>query len=497
MEGIDILYIVKALFIKFNKNNILYCHWKSNEHLEPGLNGKTDLDILIARESFAEVNQILLELGYKRCKTLDYLDYYSVEDFVGFDQKTGKLVHIHLHYELVIGKKFIKGYHLPLEKEILDTRILDKKNNVYIISPNYEIVLLIIRRALKCSFFDRIKFWQGVFPKGEKKEFLWLLERVNLDKVAQIAEEIINKEFSSLLIDFIDSGSKFNKISKKVKKGFDKYSLYSSLNRYLTYHIRKFKIGVNYIRSKFLRHPIPYKRGLKEGGVVVAFFGVDGAGKSTMLSKIKNWISWKFDSQQIYFGSGDGRSSLLRLPLKLIAKLRSNIKGNSVNRSKKEDKEKKKSLLIRFMKILWALTLALEKKKKIKKMWRARTRGMVVLCDRYPQAQFYGFNDGPLLRDWADSKIALKRKISDWEYSIYKLSEEFTPDIAIKLKIPAEIAIERKKDTPLYRIKEKINVIENLKFNQKTKVCDVDSSRSIEETVLEIKNIIWGNQYEE
>lgn len=39
------LKISKALFTAWNKEDLLYCHWKSNEHLLPGLDGATDLDV--------------------------------------------------------------------------------------------------------------------------------------------------------------------------------------------------------------------------------------------------------------------------------------------------------------------------------------------------------------------------------------------------------------------------------------------------------------------
>ncbi len=44
------LSICKQIFSSWNDNNIKYCHWKSNEHLEDGLNGETDLDLFIQPE---------------------------------------------------------------------------------------------------------------------------------------------------------------------------------------------------------------------------------------------------------------------------------------------------------------------------------------------------------------------------------------------------------------------------------------------------------------
>lgn len=488
------LQIAQQVIKKFNDLMVLYCHWKSNEHLEAGLNGKTDLDILVARKHFKDTNQILLSLGFKRCKTVDYLDYHSVEDFIGFDEETGKLIHIHLHYELVIGNKFLKEYHLPIENKILNSRILNKKNNIYVCNPEYELVLLFMRRALKFSMLRKNGYWKGFFPKNEKKEFLWLLDRIKKEKVAKIAEEIVDNEFKNYLINFI---TKFDKtwirlIRKKAKNCLAKYSSYSIFEGYILYLVNKFKAASKYLRSTKGKQPLLYRRGFKEGGLIVVLLGVDGAGKSTIIKNIIKWLTWKIDVQHIYFGSGDGSSSLLRVPLKLVAQIRRKIKGNVINKEKKDYEKKKDKLIFRFAKSLWALTLALEKKKKLKKMWKARNNGMVVLCDRFPQTQFYGFNDGPLLRDWVNSKSSIKRKLSRWEYNVYQLVEELSPDIIIKLTIPLSLAASRKKDTPLYKLNEKKNVVDKLTFIDVKRVYTVDSSGSIEETSLKVRKIIWG-----
>jgi len=100
-----VLKICEDFFEELNRKEIDYCHWKSNQHLVEGLEGKTDLDILIDKSKYFEVNQILFKLKFKRFETKSYLKYMSIEDFIGLDESTGMLVHIHLHYELRVGKK--------------------------------------------------------------------------------------------------------------------------------------------------------------------------------------------------------------------------------------------------------------------------------------------------------------------------------------------------------------------------------------------------------
>ena len=58
---------------------------------------------------------------------------------------------------------------------------------------------------------------------------------------------------------------------------------------------------------------------------MVAVLGVDGSGKSTLVRSLNQWLGQEVDVLPIYFGTGDGRPSLLLLPLKLLVPLVSRL----------------------------------------------------------------------------------------------------------------------------------------------------------------------------
>jgi thymidylate kinase len=238
----------------------------------------------------------------------------------------------------------------------------------------------------------------------------------------------------------------------------------------------------------------------------VVFVGVDGAGKSTLIRRVKEWLSWKIDICVIYFGSGEGMSSLLRYPLtkfvSLVKRKKAKekiIKKNNISNTNKVDESNeivksekaKKSVAYRLFKVIWAITLGFEKKSKFKRLWKAKEQGLIVICDRYPQIQVMGFNDGPLLNNWMNSRNKMKRKIARWEYNIYKLCNVYNPDILIKLKIPEEISCQRKPETPIKIIKDKIDAVEKIKYNTNTQIYSIDTDEEIEKVLLKIKKIIW------
>src|SRR5688572_32557978 len=59
-------------------------------------------------------------------RSLPHRGYPGVESFVGMDYDTGVLLHFHLHYQLTVGERHLKSYHLPWEDLVLSTRVLDE-----------------------------------------------------------------------------------------------------------------------------------------------------------------------------------------------------------------------------------------------------------------------------------------------------------------------------------------------------------------------------------
>jgi len=220
------------------------------------------------------------------------------------------------------------------------------------------------------------------------------------------------------------------------------------------------------------------------GGLVIAFVGIDGSGKSTLVKEVCKWLQWKIDVYPIYFGSGDGKSTFYRYPLKKIFKF---IKKRPAVHY---EVVRKKGLFVRSV---WALTLALEKKRTFRNLWRARCRGLLVICDRYPQNQIDGINDGPLLSDWFLTNNPVKRAVAKWEIGVYSLADIYHPDIVFMLNPSPEAAYARKPEAPLAAIKRKSMLLQQINYHKHTGVYKVNTERPMSESLLEIKRIIAKN----
>src|SRR6266540_6050069 len=147
-------------------------------------------------------------------------------------------------------------------------------------------------------------------------------------------------------------------------------------------------------------------------GLLVALIGSDGSGKSTLCRNLHVSFSSEIETVSVYFGSGDGRSSILRWPLVRLRRLLPAPPGRRQREASGPHRDRGPSGWLGPARVVWALALAREKRQKLRRATLARERGRLVVCDRYPQAQIPGTNDGPLLHGWHHSRWRLTRLLA-------------------------------------------------------------------------------------
>ena len=483
---------IEKLLDALDRHGILYCHWKSNEHLEEALAGDTDLDVLFDPAQRTELERVLDENGLKRFRATPLMQYNAIEDFIGFDQESAKIWHVHTHYRMTLGEKHLKGYTVtPWGPMLLQDRVRGEAG-VWTSDPSEEFVLLLCRIALKLRWRDAGK----ALGKDDRTELAWLRERIDRDTVDAAAGRMVGAKSCTIILTLF---------STELKKKSQFFALQKSLRKELKPFTSFSRVGSWYLRTKrtvfWLYGGVKRRLGWSSytanrrispsGGLVVAILGCDGAGKSTTLSYIKNEFSKKLDVVSIYLGSGDGSSSLLRKPMKLVAR---KVGGKGVGHAvEQEYTEKKgvslKSRLYSAAKIIWAVTLAKEKKSKQRQMVKARNNGLLVLTDRYPQSSTPGASDGPLLSRYRKGRGLMKR-ISAWEQKIYESFSVNPPDLTLKLMVPTEVAIARKPEMTAAEIENKKRIVMGMDLSAHTAI--IDTSRPFELTRGEVMKEIWN-----
>jgi hypothetical protein len=481
------------LFDVLNEAGVRYCHFKSNANIAAGLEGLTDLDLLCDGRQVELIEEILARHGFKRFPAHPSRRYPGVEDFFGINEHTGRLLHLHLLYRLIVGERFFKNYRLPWEREFLETRVPDEVTGVFVPDPALEWLLLVCRSALKIRWRDRVLV-RIASKRGEsgalRSEHSWLAARVDPTAPKEHANRLVGARAGELVGLALAEDLAFGRLkrlrrellrSPKVLRG------YGPLPALRLRWSRELRWMVGSVNRRYLHRPFPYARSGSSGGTVIAVIGSDGAGKSTVSQMLHAWLAGKVDVIPIYFGSGQGQSSILRWPLKLVLRL---VRGRSG--SPRMDPEERRTRDIGLARAVWAIALAREKRSKLRTAGRARERGFVVLCDRYPQTQVDGVNDGPLLWRWRASTARPKRALARWEDRMYDMAENVPPDVVVRLLVTPETAAARRPDDDPRELAFRTQLVRDLRFdNARYGVIDIDADDDLDAVVLEVKRRLW------
>jgi hypothetical protein len=488
------------LFQAFDEAGVVYCHFKSNEHLVAGLAGLTDLDVLVERGRTAAVQGVLVGAGFKRFASKLASAYPGVEDYLGFDADASRLIHLHLHYVLSAGEPHLKSFQLLLGDDLLSTRVVDADTNVYISDPNLEMQLLLVRCALKLRWRDQILEVLGrPYLRGSLlREFRWLMQRIDRDRVIESTESSLGPEATAamkrLLVDAPTIGG-LRRLRSSATTALAFERTYGRAGAFLLRLAREATWWFSAVNRRLLRLPVPARRTNPTGGLVIAFLGPDGSGKSTVAHEIREWLGWKLDVYPTYFGSGTGSASALRWPLKLALglyrRLRPSSKAVSLTGGNPASGSQAPDRGIAKLRWIWALVLAREKRSKMRSVVRARNRGMAVLCDRYPQVQVLGFNDGPLLAGWLESPWRWRRWLARWEFDVYRTAARNAPDFAIKLKWTPEVAHRRKPEASEAEVSRRLGALAQIEYGERCEHLVVDVDRPLEDVLADVKRAIW------
>lgn len=451
---------INIMWDELRARGIRYCHWKSNEHLAEALRGETDLDVLADSENQAELKEVLETFGCKQIMSPSWSRFPGVEDWIGLSETSGSLFHIHLHYQLITGKKFVKEQLLPWEELMLSTRVRDEQHGIFVAEPNLESIVLALRVGIKTKW-PRLVLG-GRLPENITNEIEYLKERTSGTERNRVAKEVFGDTDGAAMAQLVEALIKSPTCLTLVKLKWFVLTRLSSSRRYgvvtthLLYWLNTFRAKAIKLGNR-LGATFQTKKTLTPRGVVIALVGADGAGKSTLARELESWFAWKLDVHRVYLGQ---RKSAFTRILKLI------------------------SFDLRAAFLAWVKYCT------VRKIYRLRARGSIVISDRYPQMTVVGINDGPLIQD-DDSGAWLHRALWRYEQRVYtQIRDMYPPDVVVKLHVSPEIALERKGNRTPESVKRKTEIIKELSFPDSV-VVDIDASEQYDQVVEKVKRVIW------
>lgn len=498
------LKVCEDLFKSWNDTDIKYCHWKSNEHLLEGLMGLTDLDVYVCYDDMVHAQKQLEKCGYIKFKPQKGARYPLVDEWIGFDDKTGKLIHIHLHYQIITGTKYNKEYVFPLNELIIESRILDENYPVYIVCPELELIILYSRIVLKASDKRCI-----TVNKDYQKEIAYLKERVDLQGVQKYCKIFFADCFDlvyGLICKDELTASEFEQLYKAVKMWLDPYKKFSSIKAKIRYRYFRLRNLKNAVLQKYFRQHNICRKTVPHKGLAFCFLGADGSGKSTISIDVCKWLNWKIEASRFYLGSGDHYNDLLKKFLSMVSSRvsKSKVKVNQKDESS-GDAEKasvspkvKESFLKKILKIgfstlqsIYLKRIAVRSYRELKKAHKYIAKGGIAIFDRFPQNQVRGLYDGPkIAQRYPNSKNLIIRFNQKSEERAILKAQKYQPDIMFKLLLPPEESVRRKPDHTIEEIRPKAEITKKLIF-ENAMVYEIDATQSYDDELLEIKRLIW------
>lgn len=202
---------------------------------------------------------------------------------------------------------------------------------------------------------------------------------------------------------------------------------------------------------------------------VIAVIGCDGSGKSTLTHDLLTRLSEQRAVERRYLGlvSGEMGDKIKRLPL--IGRRLEHYLANKARRAqdRRQQLPGTGTAIVMYLLSIW-------RTRQFRKMVALSQRGVVVIADRYPQAEIPGFNyDGPGLPD-AGCDTWIVRKLAVREIKRYRWMASHLPSLVIRLNIDLGTALARKPDHRADEIADKIAVAPRLRFNG-AHIVDIDA----------------------
>jgi hypothetical protein len=466
--------LLDRLATALHDREVPYCQWKGHWSGHRWASGRGDVDLLVDRESMARFRSVLDELGFKPALPSGERQIPGVESYFGHDPAVRRLLHLHVHFRLVLGDYWRTKYRLPIERALLDTAIPGVPFKVP--AAAYQYLLFVLRMVLRQRgrpvLPPRVLWMRGI-----QGQLDFLDGRCNREEVWSLLE----RQLPSIDIHLFDRCRESLRLeADPVERAAVRRALHSRLRAYAhrpSLPALLVAAGEKVLPGPACRALIQSGMWLRSGGTVAALVGGDGAGKSTCARALAAWLSFEFPTMRAHLGRPP--RSLLTLWVGAALKIE-----RALYRLRHRPEPVGSAI-----ELLRHVCTARDRYRLYEKVCRFAAAGGIAVCERYPVPQNPSLV-GPCIPELVGASPAgIPRLLRDLEASYYETM--LPPDALFVLRLHPDLAVIRKTDEPAEYVRARGQVVWNTDWAG-TEAQVVDASRSFPEVLSELKSRLWS-----
>jgi thymidylate kinase len=481
------LALVRSLCRRLDEERVDYCHWKSNDALDRSASGENDLDLLIRRAHQPAFAEIVHRLGFKRVRVPGYRDMPGVLDYYGYDDASGKLVHLHAHYQLVVGDDRTKNYRIPLEDALLDSA---RQGELFRTpAAELELVVFVVRLILKHLVWDAMLEGLGRLSAAERRELAHLESRLDPTKregaLAHCAPLLDGALFESCLAALGPGTPWWRRAWCGMR-----------LQRRLRAQARRaypVDLGLKAWRRVVLalgrRSGRRSRARFESGGAMIVMLGSDGSGKTTAIDALEAWLAPVFELRRVHLGRP--RWSLATTIVRSIVKSGRmlGLYPYVTTASARYAGPGERPVFPGYPVLLRELCAGRDRRITFARARRFANAGGLVICDRFPSSRITTM-DGPQIEHLVapGARTKLVERLIARERRYY---EPITaPDCEVVLRLDPELAVARKLQDDPCSVRARAREIWGMDWSGE-RVLVVDASLPREQVLSTVKSFIW------
>lgn len=483
-----VLPLVRRLCRALDSDAIAYCHWKSNEALDRSARGDNDLDLLVARRDVQRFTEVLYRLGFKEARLPPRRERPAVLHYYGLDRDSGRLVHVHAQYQLIIGDDTTKNCRLPIEEDYLASAVQGPLFRVP--APEFELAVLVIRMILKHATWDAIVCGRGRLSASEQRELADLTERVDPGELARVVRTHLPYLGEPI----------WQRCRRALQPGHSPLAragaaagLIRALSAQLCRPARLDTVlrlwrRVLWGTRRYVLRRRTHKR-LSSGGAIIAIVGGDGAGKSSIVAALSSWLDQAFDVRRIHLGKPPKSAGTLALKGGMAVARKFGMFGNTRRPAWAQQGEAARPFP-GYAWLLWHLLTARDRRRTYARARRFATRGGIVVSDRYPLPQLR-FMDGRRTAsvDALPDVGRLAHSLAAYERRCYEQIRE--PEVLVVLRLDPETAVVRRTDEDPEFVRPRSTEVWQADWTT-SRAHVVDAGRPKHDVLAAVKAIVWS-----